>query len=121
MLVVAGMAVVLVGPAVAPFSWPATALVLVPAGVVLVLVIRRSPRRVSPTAGLRRGVAVWSVLLVAVLAWEAWAFARQPIHAHPSDKSPTLSTLLDPILEQGPGRIVGWLVWLGVGWWLVRR
>lgn len=64
---------------------------------------------------------MWSALLVTASAWEAYAFVRQPDWLRPSDSHPTLSTLLDPALEQGPLRFAGWLVWLGVGWWLVSR
>jgi hypothetical protein len=34
---------------------------------------------------------------------------------------PTLSLLLDPVLETYPGRVAGWIAWLGVGRWLVTR
>ncbi|MFD0360691.1 hypothetical protein ACFQZZ_04415 [Nocardia sp. GCM10030253] len=120
-LVAAGAVLAAAGAATQPFSWVATTLVLVPAAVVLILTIRPTPSRIPRTARLRRGTAVWSVLLVAVSAWEAYAFVRQPDWTRPSAAHPTLSTLLDPALEQWPLRFAGWLVWLGVGWWLVSR
>jgi hypothetical protein len=104
-------------------GWPSTITVLIPTVVLLVLAIRprssSSARRTS--AALRRGLILWSVLLAAALAWEAYAFVRQPDWSRPSYDHPTISTLFDPVLEQGPLRIVGWLVWLGVGWRLVTR
>jgi hypothetical protein len=34
---------------------------------------------------------------------------------------PTLSTLADPVLSTYPGRVLGYLLWVGSGVWLVRR
>ena len=34
---------------------------------------------------------------------------------------PTLSLLLDLVLATYPGRIAGWIAWLGVDRWLVIR
>ena len=34
---------------------------------------------------------------------------------------PTLSTLADPVLSTYPGRVAGYLLWLGSGVWLVSR
>ncbi|WP_406275687.1 hypothetical protein OH799_03645 [Nocardia sp. NBC_00881] len=109
------------GAATRPFSWSATALVGVPAAVVAVLAWRARPEQSPRTARLRRGAVVWSTLLVVAAGWEVYALARQPDWTRPSAEHPTLSTLLDPALEQWPLRFAGWLVWLGVGWWLVSR
>ncbi|MGY4101469.1 hypothetical protein ACW2Q0_18235 [Nocardia sp. R16R-3T] len=109
------------GAATRPFSWSATALVVVPVVVVFLLACRARPARTPHTVRLRRGVAVWTTLLVTVLAWEVNAFVRQPDWTQPSYSHPTLSTLLDPALEQWPLRFAGWLVWLGIGCWLVWR
>ncbi|NKY27033.1 hypothetical protein [Nocardia gamkensis] len=109
------------GAATRPFSRPATAIVAVAALGALVLAFRGRSARPPCTPRLRRGVAVWSALLVAVLAWEVYALSRQPALNQPSDEHPTLSTLLDPALEQWPLRLAGWLVWLGAGGWLVSR
>ncbi|MEU1545126.1 hypothetical protein [Nocardia sp. NPDC005745] len=116
-----GIVLAAVGAATRPFSWPATAIVAVAALGALVLAFRGRSERPPRTARLGRGVAVWSTLLVAVLAWEVYALSRQPSLNQPSDDHPTLSTLLDPALEQWPLRLAGWLVWLGAGWWLVSR
>ncbi|MFE7744807.1 hypothetical protein [Nocardia sp. NPDC057455] len=109
------------GAATRPFSWPATAMVAVAALGALVLAFRGRSERPPCTTRLRRGVAVWSMLLGAVLAWEVYALLRQPALNQPSDEHPTLSTLLDPALEQWPLRLAGWLVWLGAGCRLVSR
>ncbi|WP_433684834.1 hypothetical protein [Nocardia sp. CA-119907] len=120
-LLAVGAALAAGGAATRPFSWSATVLVVVPVVVVLVLAIRARPERIPRTARLRRGVAVWSTLLVTASAWEVYAFVRQPDWTRANYAHPTLSTLLDPALEHWPLRFAGWLVWLGVGWWLVSR
>ncbi|MEV0031475.1 hypothetical protein [Nocardia sp. NPDC050793] len=119
--VVCVVAVAAVGFITRPFGWAATVLVLVLSAAALVWAMR-SPNSVEPrNRPLRRGTAVWSALLLAVAGWEAYAFVRQPDWTKPSDQHPTLSTLLDPGLEQGALRFAGWLVWLAVGYWLVTR
>ncbi len=109
------------GAATRPFSRPATAIVAVAALGALALASRGRSDRPPCTTRLRRGMAVWSTLLVAVLAWETYALLRQPALNQPSAEHPTLSTLLDPALEQWPLRLAGWLLWLGAGWRLVSR
>ena len=121
LLLVVGVVLAAGGAATRPFSWPATVLVVVPVVVVSVLAFRTRPEQIPRTARLRRGVVVWSTLLVAASVWEVYAFVRQPDWTRPNDLHPTLSTLLDPALEQLPLRFAGWLVWLGAGWWLVSR
>jgi hypothetical protein len=120
-LLAVGVVLAAGGAATRPFSWLATVMVMVPVVVVSASAFRARPARIPRTARLRRGVAVWSALLVAASAWEVYAFVQQPDRTRPSDLHPTLSTLLDPALEQWPMRFAGWLVWLGAGWWLVSR
>ncbi len=120
-LVVCGVLLAAGGASTRPFSAAAATWVLVTVVVISVLAIRRNPTRSPGTPRVRRGLALWSPLLLAFAAWEAYAYVRQPDWMHPSDEHPTLSTLLDPGLEQLPLRFVGWLIWLGVGWWLVSR
>ncbi|PPJ29436.1 hypothetical protein C5E45_11490 [Nocardia nova] len=122
----AGPAVVWTGVAVAgsftrPFGVAATVLVAAVVVVVAIGAMRVGTRRMSFTPPVRRAVVVWSVLLAAVLAWELYAWLSQPALLVPDAAHPTLSTLLSPALEGGPGRFIGWLIWLGAGWWLVRK
>lgn len=104
-----GPAAVWVGVAVAgsftrPFSVTATVLVAGVAVVVAVRAVRLGTRRMSFTPQVRRAVVVWSTLLAAVLAWELYAWLSQPTLLVPDPAHPSLSTLLSPALEGGPGR-----------------
>jgi hypothetical protein len=55
------------------------------------------------------------VLIGVGLLWEAWAFFHQPAPTVGSWDYPTLSTLLDPVLEHRVLRFAGWLIWLQGG------
>jgi len=98
-----------------PLTAPAVVVVLLPGAALLALAAWRHapPRRaVCP----RRGVVPWAVLALLFGGWELPAALWGNDSAHP-----TLSLLLDPVLETYPGRLLGWLAWLGVGRWLVTR
>jgi hypothetical protein len=99
-----------------PLTAPAAVAVLAP-GVLLLGVRARRP--VPPPPGgarLRAAAVVWTALGVAVAGWWLVAFAWGNDAQHP-----TLSLLLDPVLGTYPGRLAGWLAWLGAGRWLVTR
>jgi hypothetical protein len=121
LLLVTAVGVAFVGAAFRPHCWTATITVLAAAAVLLTIAIRRPPAPAEPTPRLRRGVLLWAAVLAAGLAWEAYAFVRQDDWSRADPDNPTISTLFDPVLEQGPLRVVGWLVWLAAGWRLVRR
>lgn len=96
--------------------------VLVPSIVGVVLVARTGRGAAPPwSAAVRVTVIAWAVLLVAFCFWELWAFLLQPDSVTPSYDHPTLSALADPNLEGHGPRFAAWLVWLGLGWKLVRR
>ncbi|WP_157122341.1 hypothetical protein [Nocardia violaceofusca] len=115
------VAVAVVGSFTRPFGVAATVLVAGVAVVVAVRAVVLGTRPVSFTPPVRRAVVVWSILLAAVLAWELYAWLSQPALLVPDAAHPTLSTLLSPALEGGAGRFAGWLLWVGAGWWMVRR
>jgi hypothetical protein len=121
LLVAAALLVALLGASFQTHSWPSTIMVLIPSAALLVVAARQPSRRAVRDASLTRGLVLWSVLIGATLLWEGIAFVLQPDWMQPSHDYPTMSTLLDPWLEHGPLRIVGWLVWLGVGARLVAR
>jgi hypothetical protein len=120
-VLVAAVGLAALGASLPTHAWPSTVVVLIPTVVLLALAIRRPSAALEATPRIRRGVLVWTILAVLILAWEAYAFVRQPDWSRASYEHPTISTLFDPVLERGPFRIVGWLVWLAVGWRLVTR
>ncbi|MEV5648987.1 hypothetical protein AB0L57_12120 [Nocardia sp. NPDC052254] len=119
-LVVAWIAVALAGASTRPFGAAATGLVAGATIVAIGFALRAGVVDIAFTRRLRCGVVFWSVLFAVVLAWELFAWSRQPALLVPDPAHPTLSTLLSPGLDGGPGRFAGWLVWLAAGWWLVR-
>jgi hypothetical protein len=97
-----------------PLTAGAAAAVALPAVALVVLAARRGPPRRVVLAP--RHAAPWVGVLVLFGAWELTAALWGNDAAHP-----TLSLLLDPVLATYPGRVVGWVVWLGAGRWLVTR
>lgn len=105
-----------VGSGLESMTWPATVAIAVPAAVVAVAVLRRpAPARRELGSALHRTTIAWSVLIGAGLLWEAWAFFHQPAPTVGSWDYPTLSVLLDPVLEHRVLRFAGWLIWLHAG------
>jgi hypothetical protein len=97
-----------------PLTTPALVAVLA-AGIPLCwLGVRRPPRRAQPV-GRRSAVVWWGVGgLAAAVELGIWLGPDDAAH-------PTLSTLADPVLSTYPGRVLGYLLWIGLGVWLVRR
>lgn len=98
-----------------PLTAPAAVVVLLPGAALLTLAAWRhvpSRRAVCPW----RCVVPWVVLALLFGGWELTATLWGNDSAHP-----TFSLLLDPALETYPGRLLGWLAWLGVDRWLVTR
>jgi hypothetical protein len=114
--VVAGIvAYALVAALCRPLTGPALAAVLIAGIPVCWLGIRRRAQAGEPvdarSATLWLGIAGVAVAFELVLLWLG-----------PNDADhPTLSTLADPLLATYPGRVAGYLLWLGAGAWLVSR
>jgi hypothetical protein len=98
-----------------PLTAPAAVVVLLAGAALLALAARR---RVPPGRSVcsRRSLVPWVVLVLLFGGWELTAALWGNDSAHP-----TFSLLLDPVLETYPGRLLGWLAWLGLGRWLVTR
>ncbi|MFI5715502.1 hypothetical protein [Nocardia sp. NPDC051750] len=116
----AGLVIATLGARTRPFDWAATALIAGIAGVLLVQAVRGPAEPISVGPRLRNGLLLWSSLLLAVTVWELFALSRQESWDVPDPSHPTLSTLLDPALDQGPGRWAGWLIWTAIGWRVLR-
>jgi hypothetical protein len=97
-----------------PLTWPALVAVLAAGAPLAWYGVRHRPSPAPPVG--RRSAIVWMGLgsLAALL--------ELGLRLGPDDLAhPTLSTLVDPALAEYPGRVVGYVLWLGVGVWLVRR
>ena len=100
-----------------PFTLPEDVLVAIPALIVLALAIRSSGNtRTDATDSPSRGsVAVWVGLVVVATGWELAAVFSSPRSAHP-----TLSVIADDVMSVRPGRALVFVLWLALGWVLVR-
>jgi hypothetical protein len=78
-------------------------------------------REHTPDGVDTRGATVWGLWLLAFLLWEAGAFLFQESPTIPNHDHPTLSLLMDPLLQPQPVRALGYLAWLLGGWRLLRR
>ncbi len=100
-----------------PLTWPATVAVLVSGGLATWLGVYRPPPRLrAPEYVSARGAAAWGGVLVAFAVWELYAFFRGSTPQHP-----TLSILSVPLLAPASHRVIGYLLWLAAGLWVVRR
>jgi hypothetical protein len=111
--------VALVGyAALAALCRPLTLLSAVAVALAAIALVAPAAHGQPPLRSVRRGwdAAPWVVLAMLLAAWEITAVLWGDDAAHP-----TLSLLLDPVLATYPGRVAGWLAWLGLGRWLVTR
>jgi hypothetical protein len=108
------VAYALVAAVCRPLTAPALGAVLVAGIPMCWLGVRRRPRRARSVG--RRSAAVWLGWAGLAAAFELAIWLGPDDHAHP-----TLSTLADPVLSTYPGRVLGYLLWVGAGAWLVSR
>ena len=93
---------------------------VLPGLAVLILTLRPSASSAAaapqPLAPHRRwGVLPWIVVFAAIVGWELVELFSQPRHLHP-----TISSIMDSLLSTHPSRFIGYLLWLILGWLLVR-
>lgn len=60
-------------------------------------------------------------MFVALGLWELLQLLQQPSFRTDSFDHPTISVLSDRYLASYLGRSIGLLLWLGIGWFLLRR
>ena len=91
--------------------------VLVAIGVTVVLVAWAPQPAPQPVARepLLRSAAIWSVLMVGLCVIEAIAFILSVTMPQVSVGYPTISVLLDPVLQNGFGRTLVVAAWLAGG------
>jgi hypothetical protein len=122
--VAGSVALAYIGSGLPSHDWTSLVAVALPAAGILVLSLTRPVPADVPTdrsPRVRRAVLAWGLLIVAALAWEAWAFFGQPAWNVSNPAHPTVSGLVDPLLEYRAVRFAGWLAWLWVGRKLVGR
>jgi hypothetical protein len=100
-----------------PFTLSEEVLVAVPALLGLAAAMRASGtmRTESADWSWRGSAAIWLGLVVVAAAWELNAYFSSPRSAHP-----TLSVIADNVMSVHPGRALVFVLWLALGWVLVR-
>ncbi|HEV7524061.1 MAG TPA: hypothetical protein VGP92_03810 [Acidimicrobiia bacterium] len=106
-----------------PFSDGAFRALVVAIGVLLAAAVARrfvpSTRAPGPVTsrrgapGFRTAVALWSAIVVAVVAWELIALGSSPRSDHP-----TISSFVESVEMHHIGRLVLFAGWIGLGWML---
>ncbi|WP_433381350.1 hypothetical protein ACQPZX_16940 [Actinoplanes sp. CA-142083] len=113
-VIAAVVAYALVAALCRPLTTPALAAVLLVGAPLFLVGVLRRPRRAEPAG--RRSAGVWLGLGVLACLFELGVWLGPDDVAHP-----TLSTLADPALNTYPGRVIGYVLWIGAGLWLVTR
>jgi len=117
LVVMGALALSVLAGGLASFTWPSVLLVAVVGGVVLCVGLRRGPeqRRPAPDRLDPAGLA-WLLPVLAFSAWELIAWFQGSTAAHP-----TVSVLVDPLLDEHVIRSVAFFGWLSLGAYLLRR
>ena len=103
--------------ATAPFSATALVFVLIPGVVLASIAYWWPPERIPPPANLDiTGMSYWAICVAALFEWEASAYKDNSLPWHPS-----LTDLINPLLGPHPIKSAAFLLWVLVGWALVRR
>ena len=98
-----------------PLTVPAVVAVLLAGAVLVAVAVRPRVRPRRPTCP-RRSVLPWLVLALLLVGWELIA-----VFWGNDSAQPTLSLLLDPVLDTYPGPLVGYLGWLFIGFHFLAR
>ena len=100
-----------------PFSARSLIGVLIPGAVVGTIAYARPPQRIQPPEQLDMlGMSYWMICLAALFEWEAAAYRDNSPVWHPS-----LTSLINPLLGPHVVKSAAIMVWLLVGWRLVKR
>ena len=97
-----------------PFTVAEEIMVAIPALVVFAAAWRPS-RAPAAVQWSRVSIACWLGLVALAVGWELLAYFSKP-----RDDHPTLSVIADEIMSVHAGRALMFLLWLALGWLLVR-
>jgi hypothetical protein len=101
----------------APLTTVSLVIVLVPGVILAVIASWWPPERIPAPDRLDiTGVSYWAICVAALFEWEASAFRDGSLPWHPS-----LTDLINPLLGSHLVKSTAILIWLLVGWALVRR
>jgi hypothetical protein len=101
----------------APFTTKSLLTVLVPGAVLGAIAYGHPPERIPPPERLDiLGFSYWILALGLLFEWEASSVRASSHWYHPS-----LTDLVNPIIHPHPLRSAAMLIWLLVGWGLVKR
>lgn len=101
----------------APFTMTSLVAVLIPGAVLGAIAYVRPPERIPPPEKINiTGASYWLILVAALFEWEASAFKDNSAPWHPA-----LTTLLNPLIAPHILKSGAVVIWLLVGWGLVRR
>lgn len=100
-----------------PFSATSLVFVLIPGAILAAIACWWPPERIAPPDKLDiTGVSYWAIAVAALFEWEASAWKDKSWPWHPS-----LTDLINPLIEPHIIRSAAILLWIMVGWALVRR
>ncbi len=103
-----------------PFTWPADMAVATPLGLTLLAAVRWWPLHtamIRPTDSTAHPYRPWFVLFLAILAWELYCYVAPGSRA----QHPTLSSMTDAVDRYEALKALVVLVWLSLGWMIIRR
>ena len=98
-----------------PYTWPAL-MAVAAAGIATIVLGTRRRRPSDPRAYDARGAVIWGIVFAVLVGWELAAYFQQPRADHP-----TLSALVDPVINWRPARALAFLSWIALGADLSRR
>lgn len=101
----------------APFTMKSLVGVLIPGAVIGAIAYGRPPERIPAPDRLDiTGASYWLIAVALLFEWEASAFKDNSVTWHPA-----LTTLVNVIIGPHPLKSAAVVIWLMVGWGLVRR
>lgn len=116
-----GAALAIVALLVAPRNGVVSIVVVGAIGIIALVLAwaPTEPRHVRLEAALNRSRRAWAGVGIALCSWEAVAYVLSVSVPRGWLGFPTVSLLLEPVIDFTPSRIVLMAVWLALGIWLV--